>query len=156
MTFPKFTTCVLFALMTTAAASAQQHFPLRPGEWTETASTINPVTGKPITMLMCMNEETWAKALSGNPTCALKNFTFTPLGGTYSLACSGKSMQMTGEFKVVFDGMTHMTSSGTMMISFNGKTNTMSSSADFRWKGPTCDPNADMNLKDHHVPPPSQ
>jgi hypothetical protein len=32
----------------------------------------------------------------------------------------------------------------------------MNSSADFRWKGPTCDPNADMNLRNHNVPPPPQ
>ena len=154
MTFPKLKTVALFVLLTTVAASAQQHFPLRSGEWTETSSTISPATGKPITMLMCMNDEMWSKALAGNPTCTIKSFTLTPVGGTYSLACSGKSMQMTGDFKVVFDGMTHMTSSGTMTISFNGKTNQMSSSADFRWKGPVCDPNADINLKDHRVPPP--
>jgi hypothetical protein len=153
MTFHKITTVALFALMATAAASAQ-HFPLRSGEWT--SSTANPgnPSGQPITMLMCMNDETFAKALAGNPTCALKNFTLTPLGGTYSLACSGKSMQMTGDFKIVFDGMTHMTSSGSMAITFNGKTNTMNSTSDFRWKGPVCDPNADINLRDHHVPPP--
>jgi hypothetical protein len=154
MTFPKFTTLAIFALMTTAAASAQQHFPLRSGEWTATTSQTSQVTGKPITMLMCMNDEMFAKALAGNPTCALKNFTLTPLGGSYSLACSGKSMQMTGDFKIVFDGMTHMTSSGSMTISFNGKTNQMNSTSDFHWKGPVCDPNADINLRDHHVPPP--
>jgi hypothetical protein len=138
--------------MTTAAASAQ-HFPLRSGEWTATASQISPVTGKPITMLMCMNDETFAKALAGNPTCALKNFVLTPVGGTYSLACSSKSMQMAGDFKIVFDGMTHMTSSGTITMTFNGKTNQMNSTSDFHWKVPVCDPNADINLKDHHLPP---
>jgi uncharacterized protein DUF3617 len=153
MTFPKFTTLALFALMTTAVASAQQHFPLRSGEWTATTSATSQVTGKPITMLMCMNDETFAKALAGNPTCALKNFVLTPLGGAYSLACSGKSMQMAGDFKIVFDGMTHMTSSGSLSMTFNGKTNQMSSTSDFRWKGPVCDPNADINLRDHHVPP---
>jgi hypothetical protein len=61
---------------------------------------------------------------------------------------------MTGDFKIVFDGMTHMTSSGSMTISFNGKTNQMNSTSDFHWKGPVCDPNADINLRDHHVPPP--
>jgi hypothetical protein len=30
----------------------------------------------------------------------------------------------------------------------------MESSSDFRWKGPTCDPTADMNLRNHSVPPP--
>ena len=154
MTFPKFATVALFALLTTAAASAQQHFPLRSGEWTSTTSQTSQVTGKPITMLMCMNDETFTKALSGNPTCYLKNFVLTPVGGSYSLACSGKNMQMTGDFKIVFDGMTHMTSSGSMTISFNGKTNQMNSTSDFRWKGPVCDPNADINLRDHHVPPP--
>jgi len=154
MTFPKFATVALFALLTTAAASAQQHFPLRSGEWTSTTSQTSQVTGKPITMLMCMNDETFTKALSGNPTCSLKNFILTPVGGSYSLACSGKNMQMTGDFKIVFDGMTHMTSSGSMTISFNGKTNQMNSTSDFRWKGPVCDPNADINLRDHHVPPP--
>jgi hypothetical protein len=154
MIFPKWLTMGLCALMTTAAVSAQQHFPLRPGEWTSSTSDPANPTGKPVTMLMCMNDETWAKALAANPTCSIKQFNMTSAGGTYSLACSGKSMQMTGDFKVVFDGMTHMTSSGTMTISFSGKANQMTSTSDFRWKGPTCDPNADINLRDHHVPPP--
>lgn len=153
MTFSKFTAVALFALMTTAAASAQQHFPLRPGEWTSSTTSASNPNGKPITMLMCMNDETFAKALAANPTCALKNFILTPVGGTYSLACSGKSMQMTGDFKFVFDGMTHMTSSGSMNISLNGKTFQNTSTSDFHWKGPVCDPNADINLRDHHVPP---
>ena len=156
MTFPKFATLALFALMTTASAFSQQKFPLRPGEWTSTTALAANSTAKPITMLMCMNDDTWAKALAANPTCSIKQFNMNSTGGTYSLACSSKSMQMTGDFKVVFDGMTHMTSSGTMTISFNGKTNTMNSSADFRRKGPTCDPNADMNLRNHNVPPPPQ
>ena len=156
MTFSKWTKLAIFALMTTAAASAQQHFPLRSGEWTSSTSDPTNPAGKPITMLMCMNDEAWAKALSGNPTCTLKQFNLTATGGTYSLACSGKSMQMTGDFKMVFDGMTHMTSSGSMTISFNGKTNQMNSTSDFHWKGPVCDPNADMKLRNHNEPPPPQ
>jgi hypothetical protein len=156
MTFPKFATLALFALMTTAAASAQQHFPLRSGEWT--ATTPNPAdpSGKPMTMLFCMNDDTWTKALTGNPTCTMKQFNMTPTGGTYSLVCNGKNMQMSGDFKVVFDGMTHMTSSGSFSMSFNGNTTQLKSTSDFRWKGPTCDANADLNLQNHHVPPPSK
>lgn len=157
MTFSKWPTLCLLALAATAACSgrvcsAQAKFPLRPGEWTSTtASPMNP-NGPPITMLFCMNDDTWTKALS-KPTCALKQLNLTSAGGTYSIDCSTPSMQMKGNFKIVFDGMTHMTSTGSMDIAFNGNTMHHDATSDFKWKGPVCDPNADVNLRDHSKPP---
>ena len=71
MTFPKATTLGLCALMTAASAFSQQKFPLRSGEWT--LSMPDPTeAGKTFSMLLCMNDDTWAKALSGrNPTCTV-------------------------------------------------------------------------------------
>ena len=149
-----FVTLAVMLVALTAVSSAQTKFPLRSGEWDATSSDMSPVTGKPLTMLFCMNDETWAKALNGNPTCSFQQFNLTSSGATYSLSCPGKSFQMTGSFKVVFDGMTHMTSTGSMDITMNGKPMHKDSTVYFHWKGPTCDPNADLNLKNHSVPPP--
>jgi hypothetical protein len=152
MTSPK--TLALFTLfLASLACSAQQKFPLRPGEWT--ASITSQVAGaQPITMLYCMNDETWQKAISGNASCAMKNLILTPMGGSYSVDCSSSAAHMTGDFKVVFDGMTHMTSSGSINMTMNGNAIHKSSTADFHWKGPTCNPAADINLRNHNVPPP--
>ena len=154
MTSLKTPALFLLLLAASAVAPAQQKFPLRPGEWTATVPSLRPGV-PPTTILYCMNDETWAKTLAGKPSCTLKNLTLGPTGGSYSVDCSSAQMQMNGDFKVVFDGMTHMTSSGTMKITLNGNTNQMTSSADFRWKGATCDPAVDMNLRNHNVPPPS-
>jgi hypothetical protein len=153
MTFPKWPVLCLAALMAASICSAQ-HFPLRSGEWTST--TPNPMSpnSPPMTMLFCMDDATWTKALKGNPSCALQQLNITASGGSYSVNCAGPQMQMKGNFKLVFDGMTHMTSSGSMDMTFNGKTMHSEASSDFRWKGPVCNPNADVNLRDHSKPPP--
>jgi hypothetical protein len=153
MTFLKWTTLGLCALMATAVASAQQHFPLRSGEWiTTTPDTTHP-GGPPTTIPYCLNDEMWTKALNGNPTCSLQQLSITPLGGSYSLTCSGKSFQMKGNFKITFDGMTHMISRGSVDMTMMGKTSHTDTTTDYRWKGSTCDPNADMNLKFHNTHP---
>lgn len=144
---------LLTLLMAPALCSAQQKFPLQPGEWTATV-TSQAAGAQPMTMLYCMNDETWQKAISGNASCAMRNLTLTPAGGSYSVDCSTNNAHMTGDFKVVFDGMTHMTSSGTINMTFNGNAIHRTSTADFRWKGPSCNPAADMNLRNHSVPPP--
>jgi len=78
-------------------------FPLRSGEWT--ATTPNPMHsgGPPMTMLLCMNDEAWTKALS-NRTCSLQDLNITSSGGSYSMACGTGSFQMKGSFKLTFDG----------------------------------------------------
>ena len=153
MTFLKSAVLAVIVLMATAVSSAQQKFPLRSGEWT--ATTPNPMHsgGPPMTMLLCMNDEAWTKALS-NRTCSLQDLNITSSGGSYSMACGTGSFQMKGSFKLTFDGMTHFVSSGFIDSTMNGKTSHMDSSTDFRWKGPTCNPDVDQNLRDVRKPPP--
>lgn len=143
---------VWLALLVTAICPAQQKFPLRSGEWAATVP--DPSRQHPLNLLICMNDETWTKALNRNPTCAMQQFNFTGSGGSYSLNCSSQSFQMKGTFKVTFDGMTHMISSGSIDTTFNGKTSHMDSTSDFRWKASVCNPDVDMNLKDHSRPHP--
>jgi hypothetical protein len=152
MTFHKWPGLCLAALMATALCSAQQHFPLRPGEWTANAPDPSH-PGQPMTMLFCMNDETWTKALNHNPACTFSLHSLTSSGGSYSVSCGGPNMQMKGDFKMTFDGMTHMSTSGTMDITYGGQTHHSESTVDFHWKAPTCNPNADVNLRDHSKPP---
>lgn len=147
------TLAVMFVALT-AVSSAQSKFPLRSGEWTSTTPDPTRPGGQPMTMLFCMNDETWTKALNGNPSCSMQQFNLTSSGASYSVSCPGKAFQMTGSFKVAFDGMTHMTSSGSIDMTVNGKTSHTDATSDFRWKGPTCDPAVDMNLRNHSIPPP--
>lgn len=137
----------------TALCSAQQHFPLTPGEWTATTSDPVRPGGQPMIMLFCMNDEQWMKALAHNTACTFSNINLSASGGSYSLDCPAKTMQMKGTVKMTFDGMTHMISNGSMDITFNGNTMHKDSTVDFRWKGPTCDPAVDLNLKNHNLPP---
>jgi len=141
--------------MITASASAQQHFPLRSGEWTLSMPDPMGQGGKPFSMLLCMNDETWAKALSGrNPTCTVAQLNIGLTGGSYQLSCAGKSFQMKGSVKLSFDGPTHIHSVGSIDTTAGGTTTHMDTISDYNWKGPVCDPNADINLRNHHVPPP--
>jgi hypothetical protein len=143
--------CLAFLTATTICSA--QHFPLRSGEWQSSMPNPTHPGGPPITMLVCMNDATWTKALNHNPTCSLQQLNITSIGGSYSLSCAGPVMQMKGSFKISFDGMTHMTSSGSMDITYNGQTRHSDATSDFHWKSPTCDPNVDMNLRDHSKPP---
>jgi len=153
MTLSKWPALCLLALMAAAVCSAQ-HFPLRSGEWT--SATPNPMSpnSPPMNMLFCMDDATWTKALKGSPTCSLQQLSISSSGGSYSLVCNGAHLQMVGKFKLTFDGMTHMTSSGSIDTTFNGKTMHADATTEFHWKGPVCDPNTDVNLRDHSKPPP--
>jgi len=138
------------ALMATASAFSQQKFPLRSGEWT--ISMPDPTeAGKTFSMLLCMNDETWAKAISGrNPTCNVTQLNIGLTGGSYQLSCGGKAFQMKGSVQLTFDGLTHIHSVGSIDTTTGGSTTHMDTISDYRWKGPTCDPNADVNLKNHN------
>ena len=153
MTTFKWPALCLIALTAAAVCSAQQKFPLRSGEWTASVPDTTHPGAQPMTMLLCMNDDTWTKALNHNPSCSISQLNLTSSGGSYSLSCSGNAMQMKGDFKMAFEGLTHMTTNGSMDITYNGQTHHSQSTVDFRWKGPTCDPNADMNLRDFHKPP---
>jgi hypothetical protein len=61
--------------------------------------------------------------------------------------CTTKSFQLKGKVNVGFDGLTHMISKTSIDTTANGTTTHADSQVDYRWKGPACDPNADMNLK---------
>ena len=144
MTLLKLAALGAFALISTTA-SAQQKFPLRSGEWEATIPDPTGPNKAPIVMLYCLNDELWTKALS-NPSCQLQQFNLTSSGASYNLDCTMRSIQMKGSVKVSFDGMTHLISTGSFDTIANGKTTHMDSKADYRWKGPTCNPSADMNL----------
>jgi hypothetical protein len=152
MTSLKWSALCLIALMA-SVGSAQQKFPLRSGEWTATTPDPTHTGQQQMTMLFCMNDATWTKAINGNPRCTMEQLNIASSGGSYSLTCSGQAFQMKGSFKMTFDGMTHMTTSGSIDTTANGKTSHMDSTVDFHWKGTTCNPNVDMNLRDFHKPP---
>jgi len=149
MTFPKSALLGVVVLLAAPACSAQQKFPLRSGEWTATTPDPTGPNKTPYVMLFCLNDEMWTKALTQNPSCTISQFNITSGGGSYSLDCPAKSFQMKGSVKLTFDGMTHMISNGSFDSTVNGKTTHMDSTSDYRWKGPTCNPDADMNLKFH-------
>jgi hypothetical protein len=153
VTFIKWLALCLIILTAGDTCTAQQKFPLRNGEWTSTVPDPTNPAGQPMTMLFCMNDQTWAKALNHNAACTIQAFNVTSGGGSYSMVCNGKAFQMKGNFKLTFDGMTHMTSSGTLEMTMGGKTSQMVATTDFRWKSATCNPNVDMNLRDHSKPP---
>ena len=146
MTFSKSAFWGLIVLAATAVSSAQHKFPLRSGEWMVTTPDPTGPGKPPFVMPYCLNDETWARAFS-NRTCSLQNLSITPSGMSYNLECPASAFQMKGRGTVTFDGMTHMISKGSFDSTANGKTTHMDSTSDYRWKGPTCDPNADMNLK---------
>jgi hypothetical protein len=153
MSYSKWPSFCLIAFMVTATCSAQQKFPLRSGEWASTTPDPTHKTQQPLTMLFCMNDATWTKALNGNPVCSIRQLNIASSGGSYSMSCAGQAFQMNGAFKLTFDGMTHMTTKGSVETTVGGKTNHMDSSTDFRWKGPNCNPNVDVNLKNRNKPP---
>jgi len=128
-----------------AASWAQQHFPLRAGEWAMTSPQM-PST----TFLYCMNDALWQKALTQNPVCTIQDLTMGATGASYSLNCPMKSFQMRGPVTLTFDGTEHMTGKGVFEMTMNGKTSTMTSITDFHWKGAACSAN-DMNMRPAHT-----
>ena len=147
MTFCKWALLGVIVLAATAVSSAQQKFPLRPGEWVVSTASTTP-NQAPVVLSYCMNDELWTKALTKNPACSITNFSVTLTGASYNMSCSMKSFQMKGKVNIIFDGMTHMVGKGSfdMMTIKTGATHS-DSQTDYRWKGPTCDPNTDVNLK---------
>jgi hypothetical protein len=146
MTSLKWTALCLIALMATAVSSAQQKFPLRAGEW-ETSTSVAGSSDKPTELLYCLNDELWTKALTQNPSCSVTQLSVTLVGASYSMDCPMKAFQMKGKVAMSFDGMSHMTAKGSFDMTVNGKVTHSESLSDYRWKGPTCNPNTDMNLK---------
>jgi hypothetical protein len=141
--------CAVLGALSLAAiqvCSAQHKFPLSAGEWEATLSS-SAVTGDPTVLRYCLNDELWTKAMTQNPSCTVSLLSVTPIGASYSLDCQAKSYTMTAKITMAFDGMNHMTSKGTIEMTMGGKTTPSTTQTDWRWKGPTCNPTADINLR---------
>jgi hypothetical protein len=132
--------------MTADVSSAQQKFPMQSGEWAATLSVAAP-NGKAPVLLYCLNDETWDKALIHNPACSTQKLAITSSGASYVMDCQHGSVEIKGTVSIAFDGRQHMVTKNSIDTITNGQTAHKEYSADYRWKGPTCDPNADMNLK---------
>jgi len=128
-----------------SSCSAQQKFPLRPGEW-QVMITESSSNNAPIVVLFCMNDDTWQKAINQNPYCSIQNFITTSTGASYTLSCTTRVIQMIGKGVITFDGMEHMTDNDSFDMTSNGTTTHTTSIADYRWKSATCSPN-DVNLR---------
>jgi hypothetical protein len=135
--------CTL-VLLGTANCMAQEKFPLRSGEWEAKMSADN-MPNSNMTMKYCLNDELWTRALTQNPDCKIGQFSVSASGATYTMDCSMESFQMKGKAELTFDGMEHMTGKGLFDMTINGKTSSVVSRVDYRWKGATCSPD-DANL----------
>src|SRR5271157_3220747 len=140
MTFLKWAALGVIVLMALAVSPAQQKFPLMPGEWEATTPSASP-SDKPLVLLYCLNDELWTKALTQNPACSIQQLKVSLTGASYYLDCQMKTFEMKGTVTLIFDGMRHMVANGSVDVILNGKTATAVSQTDYRWKGPTCNPN---------------
>jgi hypothetical protein len=130
----------VFALGSVIPGHAQK-FPLRPGEWSATN-----VGKDPTPINYCLNDELWQKALTQNASCKINALNITSTAASYSIDCSFKSFAMKGQVTLTFDGMEHMVGKGNFETTVNGKTSTVPTTTDYRWKGTNCSPD-DMNLQ---------
>jgi hypothetical protein len=139
-----FSIVLLFA---SVASGAQQEkkFPLKPGEW-QITSRASGGNGKATEHLFCLTDATWQKSLVMNPNCTIQNLNINSGGLDYAVTCQSNSASMKGKFLFVFDGMMHMSGTGTFEAVSNGKFSTVHSETDFHWKSATCGP-ADENLR---------
>jgi hypothetical protein len=135
----------LAAILAVQVSSAQTKFPERAGEW-EVTTTAPGSQVPPTTMLYCLNDEMWQKALTQVPSCSVQQLEVKSKGVNYNLDCAGKSFQMKGKVEMTFDGPEHMTAKGLFDMTMNGKTTSSTSLVAYHWKGATCSPN-DVNLK---------
>ena len=147
MNFLRWAALGVIVLMASQACSAQQKFPLRPGEW-EATIPAGDSKDAPTTLLFCLNDELWQKALTQNASCSIQQFNVTSGGASYFMDCSTKSFQIKGKVEMFFDGMLHMTAKASLDATVNGTTTHTASTVDYRWKGATCSPN-DLNLRQH-------
>jgi len=147
MNFLKYAAFGVAVLMAAAVCSAQQKFPRLPGEWTTTTTSSAMAGQEPTVMLYCLNDELWTRSLTQDKSCTVTQLNVTTSGISYNISCEMKTFQMKGKVDISFDGMTHMAGTGSFDMTMNGKTTHSTSQTDYRWKGATCDPNKDMNLK---------
>jgi hypothetical protein len=131
-------------LLNGALCTAQQGFPLKPGDWE--ATTAVPGMDEPMVMHFCLTDAEWTRALTQNPTCKIEQFNVTSKGATYAMNCNMKSAQMKGAIELKFDGMEHMTGTGNITMVMNGKSTQSTTVTEYRWKTSQCSAN-DMNLR---------
>jgi Protein of unknown function (DUF3617) len=146
MNFLKLAVLAAIVLVATLACPAQQKFPLRAGEWEATMPSGIP-NQPPLDLLYCLNDELWTKALTQNPSCSVSQLSVSLTGARYHMDCPFKAFQMKGDIEMSFDGTAHMTATGSIDLTMNGKTSRSVSHTDYRWKGPACNPSVDLNLK---------
>ncbi len=147
MAFWKYAVWSTIALASATLAFAQQKFPLNTGEWEVTIPV--PIAGQPpMKMLYCLNDAMWEKALTQNPSCKISDVVKDSSGASYAMDCQNPSYKMSGKVRLEFAGKDHMTGKSTMEIIRDGKTTSMTSTSDWRWKTSACSPN-DANMKDH-------
>jgi hypothetical protein len=142
MAILKWTAVSIISLTAAASCSAQHKFPLKPGEWAFTS----PDAGASTPVLFCLNDAMWEKAFTQNPICTVQQLTVTASGASYYLDCPGKAFQMKGKVDLTFDGTQHMTGKAVIDMTMNGKTTTMTSLEDYRWKSASCSRN-DFNMR---------
>ncbi len=150
MRFLRFVSVSAIALAAVQTVSAQNKFPLRPGEW-EAKMSVPGDQGPPVTTLFCLNDALWEKALTQNPICTIRQLSITAGGAHYTMDCETTAFQMKANVDLVFDGMEHMTANGKVDITMSGKTSTSSTQVDYRWKGSACSAN-DANLRSQRKP----
>ena len=121
MAFLKYIALSLMAVAAIPVCSAQNKFPLRSGEW-EAELSVPGSQGSAVTMLYCLNDALWQKALTQMPQCSIQQLALTSGGGSYIMDCDMKSFQMKGKVDMVFDGLEHMTAKGQVDVTMNGKT----------------------------------
>ena len=121
MAFLKYVALGLMALVAIQICSAQNKFPLRSGEW-EAELSVPGSQSSSVTMLYCLNDALWEKALTQDPECSIQQLAITSSGGSYTMDCDMKAFQMKGKVDLIFDGLEHMTAKGQVDITMNGKT----------------------------------
>ena len=132
--------------ITTAVSLAQQKFPMQQGEWSATLPG-NAPNSKPTVLLYCLTDETWDKTLVHNASCSTQNLVITASGASFVEDCHHGAIENKATVSIAFDGKQHMVTKDSVDTTMNGQTTHRDYSVDYRWKGPTCNPDADLNLK---------
>jgi hypothetical protein len=135
------------AILATASvcpAQQQQKFPLLPGEWE--VSTTAEGAKEPVVLRVCLNDDLWTRSLAPSPKCSIEGLNVTAKGVSYVSDCPTATYDLKSTVEITFEGRDHMVAKGLSEVTSDGNKSTLKSVADYRWKGPTCNPN-DVNLK---------
>ena len=128
-----------------------QGFPMRSGVWDATVSASNANIA-PMKIQYCLNDATWAKALSMNKACKMDRLSVGVGGLHYYLRCKTVDREMKGPVQLSFDGKEHMTQKASMELTTQGHSINAISTVDYRWKSATCT-GKESNMKAVAAPP---